>query len=155
MSQESREITIFFSQTSVKEVVNTTAKTWGELRSQLRDGNAVKEKTCVTSGDKHILALDDAILPSGKFTVFVFPKESKGGMAKKPVKKAKPTKKAAKPAKKVVKKAIKKVVKKAAAKTPAPNVADVVSSVENDKIARQVDLDAEARAIAKGLKGFR
>lgn len=156
-----REVIFFFSQTSRKEVVSTDVKTWGALKALASGG--ISDKTCVLSGSKHVLALDDAELPEGKFTVFVYPKESKGG-AGKPTKKGK---------KKVAKKTVKKVAKKAAKKS-APKkkkksaskksktslkakeaLGTVISSVEQKKINEEEALQNEAHDIGSQLRGYR
>lgn len=140
-----RKVTIYHSQTSRKEYYTTDVEKWGELKA-LMDSN-VGDKTCVLSGSKHVLAVDDAVLPEEPFTVYVYPKESKGGMTKKKVKKV--VKKAKKAASKPKVKAKAKPVKKAK-KAPAP-----LSSSEEKKVVQEVDLAKEAESIGKQLKGFR
>ncbi len=166
-----RNVVIYFSQTSKKERIETDATKWGDLKSLVE--GSINDKTCVLSGSKHVLALDDAALPEGEFTVFVYPKESKGGALSKAAK-AKAAKKAAakkkKPAKKVAKKKVakkaKKVVKKAkkakpakkkASKPAAPKagLGDVVSAVEQKRIAEEAALAREANEIGREIKGFR
>lgn len=134
-----RKVTIYHSQTSRKEYYITEVEKWGELKALL-DSN-VGDKTCVLSGSKHVLAVDDAVLPEEAFTVYVYPKESKGGMAAK--------KKVKKPAKKApAKKAKKKPAKRKAA--PAR-----LSASEESKVSQEVDLSKEAESIGRQLKGFR
>lgn len=159
----SRQAVIYFSQTSKKEIINTTAKTWGELQGAI--SGSISDKTCVLSRSRLILALPDAELPTDTFTVFVYPKESKGGMTKKKVKKVKKAvKKAAKkPAKKAKKVAPKKKAKSKPAKKSKKKVSskkstslgNVLSSVESAKIANDEALRSESAEIGSQLKGFR
>lgn len=135
-----RKVTIYHSQTSRKEYYTTDVEKWGELKALL-DSN-VGDKTCVLSGSKHVLAVDDAVLPEEAFTVYVYPKESKGGMAAK--------KKAKKPAKKAPKKA-KKAAKPAKRKAAPARL----SASEESKVVQEVDLSKEAESIGRQLKGFR
>lgn len=143
-----RKVIIYNSQTSAKETINTEVKTWGELKGKI--GMSIGDRTCVLSGSKHILALGNAELPEGDFTVFVYPKESKGGMAAK--------KKAKKVAKKAAKKPAKKA-KKSAKKKPSSKVKETlsktVSAVEESKANEEEKLRQESQEIAKAVKGYR
>src|SRR5258707_8033249 len=103
-----RSIKIFHSQTGTTEVVESSAASWGELKAQLT--TSVAEKTCILSKSKLSLEYDSSVLPKEPFTVFVYPKESKGGMAVKPKKRA--TKKSAKAKVKKSKKTARKSAKK-------------------------------------------
>lgn len=147
-----RKVTIFNSQTGTKEVLESTATTWGELKNSLQSN--VSEKTCVLSKSKLNIELDSANLPEEAFTVFVYPKESKGGMAKKKAKKVvkkaakKPVKKSkAKAAKKVKKtKKVSKPVKKAVGKVVASIAQVKVEPVQSDS-----SLKSEAEQIRREL----
>jgi len=78
--------------TTQKDLINheSAARTFGELKSELGnvkwDGMRVVERT-----DKRTLQLDDAVLPSGDFVLFLVPEKVKSGAskAKKAVKKLK------------------------------------------------------------------
>lgn len=131
-----RTITIFHSQTSKTQNIDTNVSKWGELQ-KLIEGN-VSSKTCVLSGSKHVLAVDDALLPQEGFTVFVYPKESKGGATKKKVSK-KPVKKASKTTK----------LKKKSSKSLG------LSKKEEAKVASAEQLETEAAIIARQLRGYR
>lgn len=155
-----KPILVYFSQTGEKQLIKDSAHgTWGELMAAYPDlKTKVSTKTCVLSGSRHVLAMDEAELPEGStdkadeyaFTIYVFPKESKGG-----------AKKAAKKVKKVAK--VKKAAKKAPAKKKAKStkkkassaVADVLSSVEKHKLESDEKMRAESEEIQRKLKDFR
>lgn len=172
MSQ--RKITFFNTQTSSKEVVLAdSGEIWGEIKKKVSMG--IRDKTLVIGGSKLNIdyEIDQALLPElAAFTVFVYPKESKGGLAskKKPSKKAKPAKKASKggkkkkavPAKKKVVKKAKKAVKKTkvSSKKAIPakvksGVAVVVSSLSAAEVKRihdEIEMEREAREIGRAMK---
>lgn len=182
-----RKITFFQSQTSKRESVEVEiGATWGEIKAAFAGRMSISDKTLVLAGSKLVVdyGVDSAVIPGDNdLTVFVYPKESKGGMGKKPeskksrpsakkkagkkpVKKAKKvankTKKPAKKVKKVSRPSRKKVVKK-------PTVSSVVSSVANKaaekekanlhdleqkRIAEENALQNESRAISREF-GFK
>lgn len=145
---KNRKICIYHSITSQKEYITTNVDKWGDLKRLISTN--IGDKTCVLSGSKHVLAVDDALLPEGDlssptgvaFTIFLYPKESKGGMTAKKKKAAKKMKKTAKKAKPAKKKAVRKA-------SPA------LASSESVKIDLEQQLRKEAEAISGGLKGFR
>lgn len=135
-----RKIVVFHSQTGTKETVESSAATWGELKRELSSN--VSEKTCILSGSKLELSMDGSQLPAEPFTVFVYPKESKGGMAKrKAVKKARSKKPARKPAGKVRKARVRKAPKAKKAKASKVYVDDIDKlQKEAAKIAREAGI---------------
>lgn len=135
----SRKVKIFYTQTSKTEQLTTSAKTWGDLKNSI-EGN-VKDKSCVLSRTKHTLEVDSAVLPEGDFMVYVYPKESKGGMQKRVTKKKFVKKAPAK--KKVVKKA--KPAKKSSKKAS-------VSKSEKAKIDDNAAMQREAEQIGQELR---
>lgn len=155
-----RKATIFFTQTSAKEKIDTNVTTWGELK-KLITGNT-SNKNFVLKQGSHTLQSPEAVLPEGDFVIFAYPQESKGG-AKKAKKSAKKT--AKKAAKKAVKKTAKKVAKKAGSKAKVKTVkgAAVASVVDSVKAAKSTEisdadetrlLQEEAARLGKNIPGI-
>lgn len=152
-----RKVTILFTQTSTREVVSTSATTWGELQRELPGSLSVSNKRVVVRETKNTLESSEALLPAGDFVLFAYPKESKAG-----AKAAKKAKKAAKKvAKKAAKKSAKKVAKKATRKVSASKgkkISKTVGAVATAKAAKTDDVDAllrEASHVKNTIPGGR
>lgn len=116
----SRIITVFSTETNEKKEINTTAATWGALKTELSaQGLSTSNMKGMVKETKTTLESDGAILPTTTFTLFITPTKVKSGIPSGPIKKAvvkkAPAKKA--PAKKLV-------AKKA---SPSKNVAKATS----------------------------
>tara|TARA_R110002020_G_scaffold22721_1_gene76414 strand:- start:990 stop:1223 length:234 start_codon:yes stop_codon:yes gene_type:complete len=73
-----RAITLFSTQSNNRETIQSSAATWGELKGEVShmingDMKATVKET------KNDLSNDDAILPEGAFTLFLFPNKVKSG----------------------------------------------------------------------------
>jgi hypothetical protein len=79
-----REIKIFNQESNQAIVLNSEAKTWSELRSEIITNNTINpnDKTPIVRETKLTLSFDDSVLPDGPFTLFLFPKKTKSGVKK-------------------------------------------------------------------------
>lgn len=152
-----RKVTVLFTQTSTREVVETDARTWGELQRQMQ--GKVSDKRIVVRETKNTLESSEALLPEKDFVLFAYPKESKAG-AKAAKKSKKAAKKVAKkkPAKKVAKKTAKKAAKGKVTASKGKKISKTVGAIASAKTAQVVekeeDLFAEAREVKNTLPRY-
>lgn len=147
-----RKVTVLFTQTSTREVVETDAQTWGELQRQL--SGKVSDKRIVVRENKNTLESTEALLPERDFVLFAYPKESKAG-AKAAKKSKKAAKKVAKkkPAKKVAKKAVKKAAKGKVTASKGKKISKTVGAVASAKKAQVEEKEEDLFAEARDVKG--
>jgi hypothetical protein len=79
MAQE-RKVNVFLNADGKTVSYTTSANTFGQLVDQLRQ-HELGSKKVVERTSKHVLEMEDAELPQGDFTIFVYPKKNKGGSA--------------------------------------------------------------------------
>lgn len=80
VAQEERVVILYATRGSKKEKITTAVTTWGELKTIAKKaGFEVDKLHCAENVGKHNLVHEDAILPTGPFTVFMTPKETKSG----------------------------------------------------------------------------
>lgn len=73
-----RSINVFSTTTNKTTTVNSNATTWGALKTEL--GDLVNDDMKVTVREtRNDLANNDAVLPEGAFTIFLFPGKVKSG----------------------------------------------------------------------------
>lgn len=76
---EAREIKIF-STVGKKVILNTNVETLGELKPLLSAEDIDYSRLQLVVGEtKNALELDEAILPTGPFKIYLMPKETKSG----------------------------------------------------------------------------
>lgn len=73
-----RKVTIFFNQDGKDITIETAARTLGELKDAVKDYD-LSNKKIVERQSRHTFDVDDAVLPEGDFTVYVYPRKSKAG----------------------------------------------------------------------------
>lgn len=75
-----RKIYIFSTQSQQKKEITTSARTWGELKTQMNvlDISYSNMKAVLKEG-RHVLELDNAELPEGGCTVYLYPQQVKSG----------------------------------------------------------------------------
>lgn len=73
-----REVTLFYTQSNERKTLQSTARTWGDLSQEL--GENFSKSKVVLQESRLTLENTEAMLPSGAFTLFVFPRQSKAGM---------------------------------------------------------------------------
>ena len=76
MTQVSRTITVFNTQSNTPSTITSDATTYGGIKNQVNSGDSY---TVVVRETKNELSLNDAVLPEGDFTVYLFPKKVKSG----------------------------------------------------------------------------
>jgi len=76
-----RQVTLFYTQSNDKKVVQTSARTWGELSNKI--GENFSKSKVVLQESRLTLENTEAALPTGPFTLFVFPRQSKAGISNK------------------------------------------------------------------------
>ncbi len=148
-----RKVTVLFTQTSTRETINTGAQTWGELQREI--GGNVSGKRIVVRETRNTLESSEALLPPGDMVLFVYPKESKAGTARKPAKKnaKKAAKKAAKKPSRPSKTAKKAAKKKSTGKVSASHGKKIsktigaVAVAKSKGLPKEEDLFAEAREL--------
>lgn len=80
---ETRIITVFSQRDNSSKDVHTDVKTWGEFLQQNAQEFNLKNIRGVVRETKHVLEVDDAVMPEGNFTLFLFPKKVKSGLSMK------------------------------------------------------------------------
>jgi hypothetical protein len=76
--QTTRKITVFNTQSNTPSEFMSDAVTYGEIKNQISSVNGMK---VVIRETKVTLEDDGAILPSGDFTIFLFPEKVKSGIS--------------------------------------------------------------------------
>lgn len=80
----SRVITVFSQQGKNNNPITFTGTTWKELKQDLRRaGYNIDEMSAQESTQNHELSVDDAIIPTVDFFLYLFPVETKSGLAAK------------------------------------------------------------------------
>lgn len=80
----SRVITVFSQQGVNNNPITFTGTTWKELKQDLRRaGYNIDEMSAQESTQNHELSVDDAIIPTVDFFLYLFPVETKSGLAAK------------------------------------------------------------------------
>lgn len=74
-----RVVTVFDTQTSGKRPHNSNATNWGQLRRELGVDSNMK---AVLREGRQTLENNEAVLPTGDFTIFLFPNKVKSGLDK-------------------------------------------------------------------------
>lgn len=84
ISTVSRVITVFSQQGKNNNPITFTGTTWKELKQDLRRaGYNIDEMSAQESTQNHELSVDDAIIPTVDFFLYLFPVETKSGLAAK------------------------------------------------------------------------
>ena len=79
----SRKITIYSTKTKATQEITTPVNTWGELKPLVNSEMGVGNAKCMIRETRNTLENNEAQLPTGDFTVFVYPEKVKsGGTAK-------------------------------------------------------------------------
>lgn len=76
-----RQVTLFYTQNNERKVLQTAARTWGELSNTL--GEDFSKSKVVLQESRLTLENTEAELPREPFTLFVFPRQSKAGVSNK------------------------------------------------------------------------
>ena len=74
-----RTITIVSTRNSNVSKVETSATTWGELKSEISGDYDLSQLTAVENINRTTLERDDATLPAGDFRIFLRPTKTKAG----------------------------------------------------------------------------
>lgn len=74
-----RNIILFFTSDNREVTVQSSARTLGELKSQLTSENLSNKKLTVME-TRATLESPSSVLPEGEFTLYVYPAQSKAGM---------------------------------------------------------------------------
>lgn len=78
-----REVTVVSTRGAKKYKMDFGGSKWGELETRLRsEGYDLKNIKAVDGISRHTLEHPDATLPTGKFTLYLMPMESKAGAKK-------------------------------------------------------------------------
>ena len=73
-----RTVTVFSTTSNTTTTLTSGASTWGQLKTEL--GNQVNDDMKVTIREtRNDLSNNEAILPEGNFTIFLFPSKIKSG----------------------------------------------------------------------------
>lgn len=76
-----KQVTVYSTQGQNKQVVNTSAGTWGELQSILGAHGVSYSGMKVVVGESQVtLESNAAVLPEGDFTLFLLPQKVKSGV---------------------------------------------------------------------------
>tara|TARA_R110002126_G_scaffold47605_3_gene133359 strand:+ start:8447 stop:8683 length:237 start_codon:yes stop_codon:yes gene_type:complete len=74
----SRKVTVVSTQANDRQEVQTSATTWGELKGEI--SSMINGDMKVTVRETRVnLEHEDAELPAGDFTIFLFPNKVKSG----------------------------------------------------------------------------
>lgn len=80
IAQEERVVVLYATRGAKKEKISTNVTTWGQLKALAKKaGFEVDKLHCTENVGKHDLVHEEAVLPTGTFTVFMRPKETKSG----------------------------------------------------------------------------
>jgi len=79
----SRKITIYSTKTKATQEITSPVATWGELKPLVNSEMGVGNAKCMIRETRNTLESNEADLPSGDFTVFVYPEKVKSGGEKK------------------------------------------------------------------------
>ncbi len=74
-----RSITVISTQNGHERVVNSSATTWGQLKSEIGQYYDLEALKATEATNRTILEYDDSILPSGDFTLYLRPGKVKSG----------------------------------------------------------------------------
>ena len=77
-----RKIIIYSQATSQSKEIESDATTWGQLKKAVEEAimNSVTTVKAVVRETRNTLDNDDAVLPSGEFTIFLLPVKVKSGV---------------------------------------------------------------------------
>jgi hypothetical protein len=76
-----KKVVVFSTQTNKKKSINTDATTYGVLRRELESqGFSLSGTRNIIKENKVSLSHDDAELPEGDFTLYLFPTKTKSGL---------------------------------------------------------------------------
>jgi len=74
------EIIVYSTKTGTQSKVNTTARTWGALRTQLlNSGHLTNDMAAINGNDKTTFQNEEIVLPTECFTLFLVPTKTKSG----------------------------------------------------------------------------
>lgn len=76
---QAREITVIATKGTQVNKITSSAATWGELKSELRDSYDLSKLIAVENVNRNTLELDAAILPTSPFRLFLRPAKTKSG----------------------------------------------------------------------------
>jgi hypothetical protein len=74
-----RKVTIYSTRTRATQVIETEATTWGELKSLINDDMGVSSSKVMIRENRTTLEHNDAALPEGDITLFLYPEKVKSG----------------------------------------------------------------------------
>jgi hypothetical protein len=73
-----RKVTVVSTQANDRQTVDSNATTWGQLKAEI--SNIMNGDMKVTVRETRVdLVHEDAVLPTGDFTIFLFPAKVKSG----------------------------------------------------------------------------
>lgn len=78
-TQATRKITIY-STRGGKNVIESAATTWGEIKSTVEDMYDLDNMSVVENANRTTLGRDDSGLPASEFTIFLKPQKTKSGI---------------------------------------------------------------------------
>jgi ethanolamine ammonia-lyase large subunit len=81
IGQTVRNITIFSQRDNEMVTVQSDDVTWGSLKDNFEEEISFNNMRGVVKSTRNTLDVDDARLPEGEFTLFLFPKKVSSGMA--------------------------------------------------------------------------
>jgi len=81
IAQPVRKVVVFSQRDNQLVNVESDAVTWGQFKTEFSSEISFKNMRGVVKSTKNTLDVDEARLPDGEFTIFLFPKKVKSGMA--------------------------------------------------------------------------
>lgn len=78
-----RKVTIYSTKTKAQQVIETGVNTWGELKQLVNPEMGVNSSKCMVRENRTTLESNEAVLPAGDITIFLYPEKVKSGIAAK------------------------------------------------------------------------
>jgi hypothetical protein len=77
-----RKITIYSTKTKAQQVIETGLSTWGEVKQLINPEMGISSGKCMVRENRTTLESNQALLPDGDATIFVYPEKVKSGSEK-------------------------------------------------------------------------
>ena len=78
-----RKVTIYSTKTKAQQVIETGVNTWGELKQLVNPEMGVNSSKSMVRENRTTLESNEATLPAGDITIFLYPQKVKSGSGKK------------------------------------------------------------------------